>query len=192
VPDRWLEERLALNRAEGPLLSDPDWVTCAAAYAARRGRWRDYATLLSGARKAETRQLAAGDSASARDWGRAVREAEAHGLWRRGRKAEALRAFEDALSSDARGWWALSNVGQLALELGRLDQAERVFRSLWSWGGVPAHLQLARLLERTGRAAEAREAYEYVLFAWRNADPELKPWVDEARQAIARLSPDAG
>jgi tetratricopeptide (TPR) repeat protein len=188
VPERALEARLALRRAGDPLLSDPSWVTCAAAYAAKRGRWRDHVTLLAGARKAELRQWAAGDSASARDWGRTVRETEAHGFWRRGRKEEALRAFEDLLSSDVRGWWALSNVGQLALELGRLDQAERVLRALWSWGGVPARLELARILERTGRTAEAREAYEYVVFAWRNADPELKPWVDKAREGIARLS----
>jgi tetratricopeptide (TPR) repeat protein/TolB-like protein len=188
VPDRTLEEKLALSRAEGALLSDPGWVTCAAAYAARHGRWRDHAALLSGARELEMRQLSAGDTASARNWGRAVREADAHSLWRRGRKEEALRAFEDVLWSDARGWWALSNVGQLALELGRLDLAERVFRALWSWGGVPARLHLARLLERTGRTAEAREAFEYVVLAWRNADPELKPWVDEAREGIARLS----
>ena len=188
VPERRLEERLVLSHAGSTVLSDPVWVTCAAAYAAKRGRWPDYTTLLSRARTSERRQLAAGDSASARDWGRAAREAEAHGLWRRGRKEAALLAFEDVLTSNARGWWALSNVAQLALDLGRLDQAERALRALWSWGGVPARLHLARILERAGRTAEAREAYEYVDFAWRNADPELKPSVDEAREAIARLS----
>jgi tetratricopeptide (TPR) repeat protein len=192
VPDGLLEERLGSSRAELALLSDPTWVACAAAYAAKRGRWRDHGTLVAGARNAEMAKLRAADSASARDWARAVREAEAHGLWRRGRKEEALRAFEDALSADVRGWWALSNVGQLALELGKLEHAERAFRAVGEWGGAPAHLHLARILERTGRTAEAREAYEYVAFAWRNADPELGQWVNEARQAIARLSPGAG
>jgi tetratricopeptide (TPR) repeat protein len=79
-------------------------------------------------------------------------------------------------------------VAQLALELGRLDQAERAFRWLRQWDGPPAYLQLGRILERTGRPAEAREAYEFLVYAWRNADPELQPTVDEARQAIARLS----
>jgi serine/threonine-protein kinase len=191
VPDELLEERLASSRAEHALLSDPAWVTCAAGYAAKRGRWREHATLLAGARNAEIARLSAGDSASARDWARAVREAEAHGLWRRGRKEEALRAFEDVLSADVRGWWSLSNVGQLAVELGRLEHAERAFRAVREWGGAPAHLHLARILERTGRTAEARETYEYVAYAWRNADPEVRGWVNEARQATARLSPGA-
>jgi hypothetical protein len=79
-------------------------------------------------------------------------------------------------------------VAQLALELGRLDQAERAFRWLRQWDGPPAHLHLARILERTGRPAEAREAYEFFAYAWRKADPGLQPVVDEARQAVARLS----
>ena len=80
-------------------------------------------------------------------------------------------------------------MGQLALDLGRLDEAERAFRALWGHqDGVPARLQLARILEREGRPAEAREAYQFVAYAWRNADPELQPVVVEARQAVVRLS----
>jgi tetratricopeptide (TPR) repeat protein len=87
------------------------------------------------------------------------------------------------------GWFVLWNVGQLSLELGRLDQAERAFRALWRQDGTPAYLQLARMLERTGRPAEALEAYKFVAYAWRHADPELQPAVEEARQAVTRLSP---
>ncbi|HET6638761.1 MAG TPA: tetratricopeptide repeat protein, partial [Gemmatimonadota bacterium] len=82
----------------------------------------------------------------------------------------------------------LWNVGQLSLELGRLDQAEHAFRALWRQDGTPAYLELARILERTGRPAEARDAYQFVVYAWRNADPELRPMVEEARRAVARLS----
>jgi hypothetical protein len=32
------------------------------------------------------------------------------------------------------------------------------------------------------------DAYEYVIHAWRDADPELQPLVEEARQAVTRLS----
>ena len=56
------------------------------------------------------------------------------------------------------------------------------------FAGAPARLQLARILERRGRSAEALEAYRYVAYAWRNADPELQPVVAEARLAIQRLS----
>jgi len=109
------------------------------------------------------------------------------GLWRRGRKEEALRTFESTLQYDP-GWFMLWNVAQLASELGRLDHAERAYRALWRCAGPPAYLQLARILERTGRPAEAREAYQFVVYAWRNADRELQPMVEEARRAVARLS----
>ena len=187
VPERILEARLAASRADSAAFSNGFWVSCAAAYAAERGRWSEHAALLSHAREVAGRELAAGDSAGTRQWNRVVRAAEAHGLWRRGRKEEALRAFESVLPGEA-GRSHLWYVAQLALELGRLDQAERAFRWLRQWDGPPAYLQLGRILERTGRPAEAREAYEFLVYAWRNADPELQPTVDEARQAIARLS----
>jgi tetratricopeptide (TPR) repeat protein len=187
VPERVLEERLAASRADSALFSNRYSVMCAAGYAARQGDWSEYGILLSHAREIAARELAAGDSASARGWDGFILAAQAHGLWRRGRKEEALRAFEGALQSDA-GWDALWHVGQLALELGRLDQAERAFRALWKQDGTPAYLQLARILERTGRPAEALEAYRFVAFAWRHADPELQPAVEEARRAAARSS----
>jgi uncharacterized protein HemY len=79
-------------------------------------------------------------------------------------------------------------VGRLSVELGALDQAEHAFRALWQQDGTPAYLELARILERTGRPAEAREAYQFVSYAWRHADAELQPQVEEARRAVARLS----
>jgi hypothetical protein len=41
----------------------------------------------------------------------------------------------------------------VSLELGRLDQAEHAFRALWQQDETPAYLELARILERTGRTA---------------------------------------
>jgi tetratricopeptide (TPR) repeat protein len=188
VPEQALEARLAVSSADSSSFSERAWVTCAAAYAAQRGRWGDHALLLSRAREVVGRRLAAGDSTSAREWDRAVREAEAHGLWRRGQKQEALRAFEGVLSSDAIGWRALWYVGRLAFELGQLDLAERAFRALWGWDGAVAELQLGRIYERAGRTAEALEAYRFVTYAWRNADPELEPVIVEVQDAVASLS----
>jgi tetratricopeptide (TPR) repeat protein len=187
VPQSILEERLAGGRADSSSFSNRFWVTCAAAYAAERGRWSKHAMLLSHAREIAGRELAVGDSASAREWDRVARLADAHGLWRRGRKEDALRAFESTLPGDY-GWYELWNVGELALDLGRLDKAERAFRALRQANGPPAYLYLGRILERTARPAEAREAYEFFAYAWRNADRELQPMVDEARRAVARLS----
>jgi tetratricopeptide (TPR) repeat protein len=188
VPEHILEARLALSRADSSSFSSQTWVTCAAAHAAQRGRWRDHAALLSRARELARRELAAGDSVGAREWHQVAGWAEAHGLWRRGRKEEALRTFESVLASDSHPSWSLWYVGQLAFELGRLELAERAFQALWQWDGPPAYLYLGRIYERTGRIAEALDAYRFVNYAWRAADPELEPLVAEARQAVARLS----
>jgi tetratricopeptide (TPR) repeat protein len=183
VPRRVLEHRLALVRSDSVVSADPRQVMCAMGYAARLGAWGAYEGVLAGAR-----QRAAGDGTSARLWAWAVRAGEGHGLQSRGRSREALRAFTDALS-DGAGWALLWHVGQLALELGDLEVAERAFRALWSnRDGVPARLQLARILERTGRPSEARAAYQYATDAWRHADAELQPVVEEARRAVVRLS----
>jgi len=190
VPDAVLEQRLAAGRAESSPFADRFWVTCAANYAAERGRWSEHAALLSHARAVAVVELAAGDSVGAREWDEAAREALASELWRRGRKEEALRIFESLLAGDA-SWDVLWEVGQLSLELGRLDQAERAFRADRHWDGPPAYLYLGRILERTGRPAEARQAYEFVSYAWRHADPELQPLVDEAGRAVARLGGSA-
>ncbi|MGH7557497.1 MAG: protein kinase domain-containing protein [Gemmatimonadota bacterium] len=188
VPAEILEETLSPSSADSSAFDSPIWVTCAVAYATGRGRWSEHAALLSHARERARKELAAGDTASARQWNRTVLEAEAHGLWRRGRKAEALSSFESLLSSHTGASWVVWYVGQLAFELGRWDLAERAFRARWNLHEPPAYLYLGRIYERTGRTAEAVEAYEFVIQAWRNADPELQPLVDEARQAITRLS----
>lgn len=185
-PRRTLEQRRAQMLTDSSMLVNATLLGCAAQLAARFGDWSRHAELISTARARAARARAAGDSATAGAWQRAARLAEAHGLLQRGRKAEALRAFESTLSGGPGSLWY---VGQLALDLGRLDEAERAFRALWGHqDGVPARLQLARILEREGRPAEAREAYQFVAYAWRNADPELQPVVVEARQAVVRLS----
>jgi|GEM_PF-1955580 len=188
VPEHTIEERRAAILADSFPLTSRDLVLCAADYASRSGDWSRHAELVARARTSVAWATAAGDSARGRDWQQVVRVAEAYGLWRRGRKAEALRDFESTLAGD-RGQESLWYVGLLALDLGKLDEAEHAFRALWAQrDGAPAYLQLGRILERTGRRDEARDAYRFVAYAWRQADPELQPQVDEARRAVARLS----
>lgn len=188
VPQEMLQEQRTAALADSSLFASPSGLGCAAAYAARFGDWSHHTALVSRAHSIAARTLASGDSGNARSWQRAARVAEAHGLWQRGRKTEALRAFQSTLRGD-NGPESLWYVGLLAVDLGKLDEAERAFRALWTQrDAAPAHLQLARILERTGRLAEARKAYQFVTYAWRRADPELQPQVDEALQALARLS----
>ncbi|MEO5825194.1 MAG: protein kinase [Gemmatimonadales bacterium] len=160
-------------------------VMSAAGAAAKLGDWVGYSELLSRMRELAAQGRAAGDGERAKHWYWAVRVTEAHGLWRRGRTDEALRQFESGLASDSR-WVILWHVGELSLELGQLDQAERAFRALTQHDMTPAYLQLARTLARAGRPREARDAYRVVADAWRHADPELQLQVDEANRAIGR------
>jgi len=48
-------------------------------------------------------------------------------------------------------------------------------------------LETARLSDKVGNRDLAMAAYQDVMNAWRHADPELQPFVAEARAAIARL-----
>ncbi|HEU4830457.1 MAG TPA: protein kinase [Gemmatimonadales bacterium] len=188
VPQRVLEQRLAAVRADGGLFLNRYRAICATTYAALLGAWGEFDALVARAREIAAQRLAVGDSASARTWEVVVRTAAAHEHWGHGRKEEALRVLQSVLPADET-FGSLWQVGRLNLELGRLDEAERVFRALWSHqDGAPAHLELARILERTGRPDEARKEYEFVVYAWRNADPELRPRVREAREAVERLS----
>jgi serine/threonine-protein kinase len=63
----------------------------------------------------------------------------------------------------------------------------------WRWGtGGPlftiATLELGRIAERQGQREEAIESYRFVTHVWQRADPELQPYVTEARAALARLT----
>jgi len=49
-------------------------------------------------------------------------------------------------------------------------------------------LERGRVDERLGKRDEAVVAYRFVADVWRNADPELQPYVTEARAALRRLS----
>jgi serine/threonine protein kinase/tetratricopeptide (TPR) repeat protein len=57
---------------------------------------------------------------------------------------------------------------------------------------VVAALERGRVHERLGNRDAAIRAFSYVVDAWRYADPELHPLVDEAREALQRLTGEGG
>ena len=52
-------------------------------------------------------------------------------------------------------------------------------------------LERGRLNELLGNDDAARDDFSYVLDVWRNADPELQPYVEEARAALLRLAAES-
>ncbi len=66
-----------------------------------------------------------------------------------------------------------------------------VERWRWSGGYTPSFvlptLELGRIAERLGDRQKAAECHGFVLAAWRRANPELLPYVAEAREGLARL-----
>jgi tetratricopeptide (TPR) repeat protein len=76
---------------------------------------------------------------------------------------------------------------------GRPDEALRWYGSFARFSiydamfEAPASLRAARLCEKLGRTDDAIVHYERFLELWSDPDPELKPQVDEARAALARL-----
>ena len=89
-------------------------------------------------------------------------------------------------------WLERLTLARLLAKLGResdgLAVLERGFPSgspTLSWGFWA--LEQARLAERLGERDKARRSYGFVVKVWRHADPELQPWVAEAREALGRL-----
>ena len=58
----------------------------------------------------------------------------------------------------------------------------------WSPLFVIGRLNRARLAERLGERDQAVGLYQYVLDAWRHADPELRPHIAAAQDGLERLA----
>ena len=90
--------------------------------------------------------------------------------------------------------WQLTRA-QLLERAGRWQEAQIVLRReplYWMTAlGVLWTLERARVAEHLGDIAAARDDYAFVVAAWRNPDAQLQGYVDEARRALTRLSPDA-
>jgi hypothetical protein len=81
---------------------------------------------------------------------------------------------------------------QLLAASGKNREAAAVFEGQYPWWfsfALPLwRLERARANERIGNLSQAVQDYQYVAGVWRYADPELQPYVKEAKEALARLS----
>jgi hypothetical protein len=58
-------------------------------------------------------------------------------------------------------------------------------------GKIMWMLDRGRVNQRLGNRQKAIDSFAYVVSAWQNPDPELKPYVDEARRGLSALRSDA-
>lgn len=82
-------------------------------------------------------------------------------------------------------------LADVLVALGRDEEALPWYASFRSYYDLvymaPAHFRQAEIYERMGNAERARFHYGRFIDLWKDCDPELRPLVDRARQALERL-----
>ena len=108
--------------------------------------------------------------------------------------AEALRLFRaipDTLCIENDCYFGKLTEARLLRERGQDRQAGEVL-DRWVWGGGPlftfGFLERARIAEDLRERQKARDSYQFVVDVWRHADPQLGPYVREARAGLERLA----
>jgi len=113
----------------------------------------------------------------------------------RGDSARALRLFEaaaDSIRANGVGCPCFADwkAARLLVALGAPDQAEPrlIGAADLPWFTAPAELYLGLAAERRGDTTAARGHYGRLLRWWQDCDPELQPWLEEARQGMHRVT----
>jgi serine/threonine-protein kinase len=111
----------------------------------------------------------------------------------RGDSAAALRGFE-ALPDSLCSWCTIAPLtrARLLSAAGRDREAyahlRRDLNAMFEPTAVLWALERGRVAEQIGDRPAAADAYRFVADVWRRADPALRPYVEEARAALERLS----
>jgi serine/threonine-protein kinase len=152
---------------------------------------RDTAALAGALRRA-TRLVAQSRTSTDAARYRAVRSATAGYLaLARGDSEAALRELRDLPDSSCECGREKLTFAQLLAARGDDRTAGQVLdRWVWDFSGpylVLVRLDRARIAERTGDRVKAVREYQFVVDAWRRADPVLQHYVVEAREGLGRL-----
>jgi tetratricopeptide (TPR) repeat protein len=184
-PDRLEEAAAVLSQIDST--SEPELEYCGGFLAAAQGRWADHARAVELSWDLWRREVDAGRSGrNAKADALAV---EAYGLWRRGDPEAAVEKLEEV-----RRYQATDHVrrvlGQVLMDLERWEEAVPYLRAWPNFTYSHMHYHLARAYEGMGEYGRAAKEYAFFVEAWADADPELQPWVEDARRALERLAPD--
>jgi tetratricopeptide (TPR) repeat protein len=163
------------------------------AYLVDREMWAEHDTVLAIWSANADSARAWNDIVFERYWGYWIAEARAYREWKTGRPDRAVEILERLppnarLDPDFR--WMLGN---LYMELDRPADAARQFKTLqgvyyFAPNWTLAYYRLGEAYEQLGEPEKAHEQYAYVVETWRDADPELQPWVERARARMAAIA----
>jgi serine/threonine-protein kinase len=113
-----------------------------------------------------------------------------------GRALRLFQSIPDTLCLENDCFYEKLIEARLLTSQGQARQAGAVLdRWVWSGGGpffVLGVLERGRIAEALGERQKARDSYQFVLDVWRHADPELGPYVREARAGLMRLAAEGG
>jgi hypothetical protein len=196
VPDEELAIALTLAAAD---TMDVFGILYAGSFAAERGRWGDHGIALARVRSIERDAGQSADSTQARLAAGVALALKGVEVWRRdGRLGEARSTldqarisvtghFREGTANRIIRWWT----GEILIQSGEPRVAARYFMALASGDAFVADpvasYRLGQLHERLGEHGQAGEQYENFLTAWRDPDPALRSWGEEAREALIRL-----
>jgi hypothetical protein len=124
-------------------------------------------------------------------WGRyGVASSQAHLALARGDTAGAVTRFSALPDTICPCLPDRIVTARLLVTRGQAEQAKGILERTWPVNWDPSApmviLERARVADQLGRRDEAAALYQYVANLWRNADPELQPYVTEARAWLQR------
>jgi DNA-binding SARP family transcriptional activator len=185
---RWLRRGSFWPPGEWPAGGPPGPMAWALSWWSARG---DTLALAEYGRRADSAQRATPQPIWKENAQYLAEAARAYLVLARGDTAAALRFFQRP--NDFVFPWVRVTEAEILSRMGRGAEALQLFEEayplLWFWGPtrVLAKLEAARAAERLGQKKRAAAHYQFVVDVWRHADPELEPYVREARVGLQRL-----
>src|SRR5439155_18741459 len=165
-------------------------------YAANRGRWEDFQRAvagLEGVRVGLDKYCTTALARALRHFAAAKRAGDAGRAETLFREADAAVSTSGCYSGDRLIAQDLIRYQALlaSLSAGQLDAAARWVRGMspvpfWPVA-TPLEFWRGRIAEARGDRPEARRHYERFVRWWADCDPELRPWSEEGRAALARV-----
>jgi len=166
-------------------------------YAASRGRWEDFQRAVAGLEKVRVgpeKECATGLARALRHFAAAKRAGDPGRAEAAFRQADVAVSTSGCYSADRLIAEDLIRYQALlaSFSAGRLDAVARWVRGMsprsgWPMG-APLEFWRGRIAEARGDRTEARLHYERFVRWWTDADPELRPWWEQGRAALTRVT----